>query len=163
MPNKKEEKCLFCDVATKKLPSYLIHENDDYVAVLDINPVSKGHTLLIAKSHTLNYLFSEEKHSKGLQSFVKDIADFLKAKLNVDGITIMTNNFYGQDIPHLHWHIIPRYVNDKLSPQVDKKVKVEEVAEILAKSEENKAKTSPKTPPKKAVKKAVKKASKKKN
>ena len=163
MPNKKEEKCLFCDVASKKLPSYLIHENDDYVAVLDINPVAKGHTLLIAKSHTLNYLFSEEKHSKGLQAFVKDIADFLKAKLDVDGITIMTNNFYGQDIPHLHWHIIPRFVNDKLSLPVDKKIKVEQVAEILAKNAQPKAK--PKAAPKKKVqpKKATKKASKKKN
>ncbi len=138
----KKEKCLFCDVASKKLPSYLIHENDNYVAVLDINPISKGHTLIISKEHTLNYLFSKEKDNKGLQQFVKDISDFLKAKLDVDGITVMTNNFYGQDIPHLHWHVIPRYENDKLALPIDKKINLEEVAEKLATNEEKKSQPS---------------------
>ena len=149
----KKEKCLFCDVAHKKLPSYLIHENDNYVAVLDINPISKGHTLIISKEHTLNYLFSKEKDNKGLQQFIKDISDFLKAKLDVDGITVMTNNFYGQDIPHLHWHVIPRYENDKLSLPIDKKINLEAVAEKLATNEEKKSEPSK---PKKATTKKKK-------
>ena len=130
------KECLFCDLTSNKIPSYKVHENKNFVAVLDIEPITRGHTLVISKNHVLNYLFSEEKDSKGLQEFVREISDLLKAKMGVDGITLLTNNFYGQDIPHLHWHIIPRFVGDKFSFKHDPKIDFGEIVSVLSSNDE---------------------------
>src|SRR3989344_6453750 len=71
-----EEQCVFCSIVSEKIPGYKISENESALAVLEINPVSKGHTIIIPKVHV-------QEISKETQDFAKEISLKLKEKLNV--------------------------------------------------------------------------------
>ena len=70
-----EEQCVFCSIVSEKIPGYKISENESALAVLEINPVSKGHTIIIPKVHV-------QEISKETQDFAKEISLKLKEKLN---------------------------------------------------------------------------------
>lgn len=106
--------CLFCKIARKEIESKIIYEDDEVLAFLDISPVSDGHTLLIPKKH-LDNGFNDEAYKYYKKAY--KVANIIKEKYKWDGITIVQNNFYGQEIKHFHIHIIPRYENDGLKLQ----------------------------------------------
>jgi len=113
--------CIFCKIITGEIPCFKIYEDDNVLAFLDIKPVHPGHTLVLPKKHVANL---EEISVADLQAVilaVKKIGQKLKDKLGVIGYNVSLNNdpVAGQEIPHLHFHIIPRKINDglKLFPQ----------------------------------------------
>lgn len=106
--------CLFCKIANKEIESKIIYEDDEVIAFLDINPVAKGHTLLVPKKH-LDNGFDKDAYKYYEKAY--QVANILKETYKWDGITIVQNNYYGQDIKHFHIHIIPRYENDDLKLQ----------------------------------------------
>lgn len=108
------DNCLFCKIASKEIESKIIYEDNEVIAFLDINPVSKGHTLLIPKKH-LDNGFNDEAYKYYEKAY--KVAEILKDEYKWDGITIIQNNFYGQEVKHFHIHIIPRYENDGLKLQ----------------------------------------------
>ncbi|MEK6844912.1 MAG: HIT domain-containing protein [Nanoarchaeota archaeon] len=75
-PENNEEQCIFCSIISEKIPGYKISENESALAVLEINPVSKGHTLVIPKVHV-------QEISKETQDFAKELSLKLKEKLSV--------------------------------------------------------------------------------
>lgn len=97
-----------------EIPSKMLYEDDLCLVILDINPVRKGHALVISKAvyptidecpiEVLNHMFS----------IVKKVNLKLEEKLDCDGTNILINNgkASGQEVPHLHIHVIPRYDND---------------------------------------------------
>lgn len=109
------EDCLFCKIIKGEVPSYKIYEDEDVIAFLDIFPFNNGHTVVVPAEHYTNFLdFSTEKMGKYF-GVLQKVAIQLKEKLHADGINIVQNNFHaaGQAIFHMHFHLIPRWQDDK--------------------------------------------------
>lgn len=107
------ENCLFCKIINREVPSYVIHENDNFIAFLDISQNSKGHVLALPKEHISSVL--DEKYNDldhaNYQLFITEVCNIIEKKLNPNGFNFVSNHgsSAGQMIPHLHTHIVPRY------------------------------------------------------
>ena len=108
--------CIFCKIVSKEIPTKILYEDDDTVSFLDAFPVAKGHTLVIPKTH----------HAK-IQDLPFDINQKLfdtvhKMTSKVDSlegstlIAIHNGKESGQEIPHVHVHLIPRSNDDSAGP-----------------------------------------------
>ncbi|MEE8131755.1 MAG: HIT family protein [Candidatus Paceibacterota bacterium] len=106
--------CLFCKMINKEIPCYLIHEDNDTIGILDIQPVAPGHTMVIPKFHSENILDLPDDKIGAVFSTVKRITGIINQSLHPDGFTIGINHgrVSGQAIDHLHIHIIPRWHGD---------------------------------------------------
>jgi len=105
--------CIFCKIATGEIPSKIIYSSENTIAFLDIAPRSKGHTLVITKKHYEKFEEVPNEILCELMESIKIVLEKLKP-LNYDGYNILNNNgvVAGQEIPHVHFHIIPRYKNE---------------------------------------------------
>lgn len=106
--------CVFCKIVAGRIPSIRVYEDADTLAFLDINPVTKGHTLVIPRRH---YNPLSETPPEILQKViltVRKIARAQNAGLKADAINVTQANgaLAGQTVPHIHFHIIPRYATD---------------------------------------------------
>ncbi|MBT3408929.1 HIT domain-containing protein, partial [Candidatus Woesearchaeota archaeon] len=83
---------------------------------LDINPVNKGHVLVIPKKHFETYIDLPDEEVKSLSIAVKNVAKAVKLGIEADGFNIQMNNHEsaGQVVPHVHFHIVPRFKDDGL-------------------------------------------------
>jgi histidine triad (HIT) family protein len=108
--------CVFCAIEAGEIPCFKIYEDDRALAFLDINPFSKGHTLVIPKAHCEGLLDADEDVLAALVLRVKKVAGRLKAALGCDGFNILQNNgeAAGQTVRHIHFHIVPRYGNQPI-------------------------------------------------
>ncbi len=108
--------CIFCAIAAGEIPSFKVYEDDLVLAYLDINPFSKGHTLVIPKNHSQGLLETDDATLGAIIARVKKVAAHLKSTLNCDGFNILQNNgaAAGQTVYHIHFHIIPRWKGDPL-------------------------------------------------
>ena len=106
--------CLFCKIAKKEIEAKIVYEDEAGMAFLDINPCQKGHLLVIPKEHYENLNEVPKGKLAALFEIVKKMTKLLEEKLGVSGFNIGWNHGKdaGQVIPHLHIHIIPRYLND---------------------------------------------------
>ena len=115
------EDCLFCKIVKGELPSSKLYEDEDTLAFLDLFPVNKGHSLVIPKEHYETIFDIPEDILSKVSSVMKNVADAVKKGVNSEGISIAQSNGKdaGQVIPHIHFHVIPRFKNDglKLWPQ----------------------------------------------
>lgn len=106
-----DESCIFCKIGRKEIVSAIVYEDSEVLAFLDINPVSKGHTLIITKEHFKNF----NEVPKNLLNKVMQVAQTLSQasilELGATGVNILTNinRSAGQEIMHFHVHVIPRY------------------------------------------------------
>lgn len=103
--------CVFCAIAGGEIPSFKVYEDDRFLAYLDINPFSKGHTLVIPKTHSEALLDTDDEILGDLVKCVKRVALKVKAATKCDGFNILQNNgeAAGQTVRHIHFHIVPRY------------------------------------------------------
>lgn len=106
--------CIFCKIIKGDIPSYTIYEDEIVKVILDINPVSNGHMLIIPKTHYVNLMDIDDSVLSHIMNTSKDLYKKYKDKLNMDGLTITQNNDYGQEVKHYHLHLIPRYENDNI-------------------------------------------------
>lgn len=106
--------CLFCQIIKKEIPAEIIYEDEKSIAILDINPRSLGHLMVLPKTHWENILELKDEEVEPLFQTVKKMTELLNKKLAPAGFTIGINHgkVSGQTIDHLHIHIIPRYLND---------------------------------------------------
>jgi histidine triad (HIT) family protein len=106
--------CLFCDIAAKKIKANILYENDQVLAFLDVLPRTTGHTLVIPKIHAPNLLELPDEAVGPLFLAVKHVGEMLKKGLQPDGITIGINQgrASGQEVDHLHVHLMPRWQGD---------------------------------------------------
>lgn len=106
--------CLFCKIAQKEISAEVVYEDENTIAVLDINPCSPGHAMILSKKHFVTILELELSEIGPIFFAVKKVVAMLKKTLSPDGFTIGINHgkTAGQAIEHLHIHIIPRYNND---------------------------------------------------
>lgn len=124
------ENCIFCKIIKGEIPSMTIYEDDVVKVFLDINPTTNGDTLIVPKKHIENMLDLDDKTLSHIHKISKDIYSVLKEKLNIDGLTLVQNNFYGQEIKHYHVHLIPRYKNDDVKQLSNKEI-LKEVKEVF--------------------------------
>jgi len=106
--------CLFCKIANKEIPNYTVYEDDYVLAFLDIHPCTKGHTVIIPKKHFTSLLEMERADWQNTLEGVRLTMEKVQRVLNPEGLNIAINErpAGGQVVPHVHWHIIPRWTDD---------------------------------------------------
>ena len=106
--------CLFCKIIQKDIPAYVLYENKHACAFLDIHPRSAGHTVVIPKKHAEKLSDLPEEEVAPLFSAVKLVAGTIRSRLDSQGLTIGINEgkASGQEVDHLHVHVIPRFADD---------------------------------------------------
>ena len=130
------DNCIFCKIANGEIPAATLYEDEEFRVILDLGPASKGHALILPKSHAANiYELSDEMAAKAM-ILAKKIATVLTDALKCDGFNIVQNNgeCAGQTVFHFHIHLIPRYQNDNVGiTSVPGKLTDEDKEEILSK------------------------------
>ena len=127
--------CIFCKIIKKEIPADKIYEDKNVLAFLDIMPINEGHTLVISKKHYEDFLTTDEETLKNLIIAVKKITKAVIKAVNAEGFNLVLNNkrVAGQLIPHVHFHIIPRFKRDGLKHWSGKKYKENESKLIASK------------------------------
>lgn len=103
--------CIFCKIISGEIPSVKIYEDEHVFAFMDIMPLSKGHTLLIPKTHRESVYDLKGDEAAQLFSVAPKIASAIKETFNPEGLNLLNNNGAkaGQSVFHFHLHFIPRY------------------------------------------------------
>jgi diadenosine tetraphosphate (Ap4A) HIT family hydrolase len=110
--------CVFCAIVAGDAPAVRIHEDDDYLAFLDIRPIVRGHTLVVPKKHTVDLTDTPSATMAGLVRVGQRIGQAARAsELRADGNNIVINDGKAafQSVFHIHLHVAPRQDGDKLS------------------------------------------------
>lgn len=126
---------IFTKIITKEIPAYIIDENDDFIAFLDVFPLAKGHVLVVPKKQ-VDYIFDLEPAIYfGLWLFANNIAKRLEQAIPCKRIGIAV---IGLEVPHAHVHLIPlQSVEDINFTRPKLKLSKEEMEEILLKIKKN--------------------------
>lgn len=103
-----ENSCIFCQIADKKAPAYIVYEDDQFLAFLDIYPRVEGHTLVIPKKH-YRFVYDVPNFDQYWLVTLK-ITQAMKKVFQPYFITYLT---YGLEVPHAHIHVLPRKKEEK--------------------------------------------------
>jgi len=108
--------CVFCKIIRNELPAEVLYEDDHVLAILDINPIHYGHSLVIPKIHCEDFLGLPESAYGSVMTAAKKVTQALVRGLNLEGYNLFTNNgrIAGQSVFHFHLHITPRYADDNI-------------------------------------------------
>ncbi len=106
--------CIFCKIIAGDLPCTKIYEDDEVIAFLDVGPIIKGHTLVIPKAHIDPLTELSDDLLGKLMAVVKRMTRAQLEGLGADGVNITQANgkAAGQVVPHVHFHVIPRFDTD---------------------------------------------------
>ena len=115
------QECVFCSIISENIQSYKVDENKDAIAILEINPISKGHTLIIPKQH----ISSSEKIPPSVFSLAQEIRKKIKTKFKPKDTRILSSNLFGHEIIN----VLPVYENETINSKRNK-AKPEELEKI---------------------------------
>jgi histidine triad (HIT) family protein len=106
--------CIFCKIVANEIPSTRVYEDDDVLAFMDIGPIVKGHTLVIPKRHSDPITETPSALLQKIIVVVQKVARAQVTGLGADGINVTQANgaVAGQVVPHIHFHVIPRFEGD---------------------------------------------------
>lgn len=109
--------CIFCKIANGEIPSATAYEDDQFRAIFDIAPASKGHMIILPKQHAANVFEASEETVAKIYGVAKKLAGAAMKEFGCDGVNILQNNgeVAGQTVFHLHMHVIPRYKDDTVN------------------------------------------------
>ena len=136
MKEKLDEHCVFCKILAGDIPAAKVYEDDKVLAFLDIAPFNFGHTLVIPKAHCHGLSDMPGEFRDALFAAAAQIAPAVLRVTGATGFNLLLNNgsVAGQEVPHAHLHIIPRFVDDKvLLGASQKKYEGEELDEMKEK------------------------------
>ena len=129
--------CVFCSIAADSSPAYRLYEDEKTLAFLDIEPATRGHTLVIPKTHYETTTDMPESLVGEVFKTVHHVSDALESAYQLDGFALVQENGVTakQDVPHAHVHILPRYGDDALElgwsgERVDETIQQEVVATV---------------------------------
>ena len=95
---------IFTKIIKKEIPAYIIAENEDFIAFLDVFPLAKGHTLVIPKKQ-VDYIFDLDKETyTGLWAFAQKVASQVNAAMPCKRVGVAV---IGLEVPHAHIHLVP--------------------------------------------------------
>jgi histidine triad (HIT) family protein len=108
------EDCLFCGIVAGDVPSHTVYEDDEVSAFLDVNPLAEGHTLVVPKEHYERMGDLPAGQAGAVGAAIATIAPAVEDAVGAPASTIAYNNGpeAGQEIDHVHAHVIPRYAGD---------------------------------------------------
>lgn len=108
------EDCIFCRIVKGELPAARVFEDEHVLAFMDIGPVVKGHVLVTPKTHHDPLMDTPDEVLARLVAAVKRVARAQVASLQCKGVSVIQSNGEpaGQVVPHIHFHVIPRYPDD---------------------------------------------------
>lgn len=108
--------CIFCAIAARSAPAEVVEADDDTIAFMDLNPATRGHTLVIPRHHATDLFEISPESLAATVKAAKRIAERMPERLGADGVNIL--NSCGRDawqtVFHFHLHVIPRYKDDPL-------------------------------------------------
>jgi histidine triad (HIT) family protein len=106
--------CVFCRIVAGQLPSVRVYEDEHTLAFMDIGPVVKGHALVIPREHYDPITETPDDVLARTIAVVKAVARAQMTGLKADGVNVTQANgrVAGQEVPHLHFHVIPRFTDD---------------------------------------------------
>ena len=128
--------CIFCKIINNELPSKTVYEDDIIKVIMNINPNTNGHLLVLPKKHLVNLMDTDNETITHMLNVVREkLYPMLKEKIKCEGLTLAQNNELGQEIKHYHLHLIPRYQNDNADFNYNKDIlkEVEDVYNDLTK------------------------------
>ena len=132
--------CVFCKMVAGEIPVTKIYEDEVVLAFLDIGPISDGHTLVIPKTHSPQVHACDPEVLSAVAARLGRIAGAVVAAMGVEGYNVLVNNgsAAGQVVDHLHFHIIPRKMGDRvLSGWPSYKYKAGQIEEIAGRIRAN--------------------------
>jgi histidine triad (HIT) family protein len=106
--------CVFCKVRDGQIPSVKVYEDDKTFCIMDINPLNRGHCLVITKVHAATLFESKGDDLAAAIATARRVARAIKSALKPDGLNMLQANGAAafQSVPHFHLHLIPRFTND---------------------------------------------------
>jgi histidine triad (HIT) family protein len=112
------EGCTFCGIVAGTTPAERVYENDSVVAVMDMNPATTGHVLLIPKNHSSDLWHISTEDAQQVMATSVHVARMIREALHPDGLNLVhaTGPTGWQTIFHFHMHLVPRYEGDGLVP-----------------------------------------------
>ena len=108
--------CIFCKIAKKEIPSKVIIETKNSIAFLDAFPVSRGHTLVIPKHHYEKVQDMADLDNTDLFNTVYQVISKVDRLTGATLLAVHNGKDSGQEIPHVHVHLIPRELSDQAGP-----------------------------------------------
>ena len=125
---------IFSKIIAGEIPSYKVAEDENYYAFLDINPLTKGHTLVVPKKE-VDYIFDlDDETLSGMILFAKKVAKKIKQEIECKRVAVVV---LGMEVPHAHIHLIP--INSEADVDFHREklsLTPEEFQEIVAKLSE---------------------------
>ena len=111
---------IFCKIIAGEIPGKKVFEDDTVMVIMDVNPVSNGHCLIIPKVHYQDLYDIDIKTLNHILKIARDVSKILMERLSCDGITLVQNNGSVQEVKHFHLHLIPKYEGkDKVDLSID--------------------------------------------
>ncbi len=109
--------CIFCSIVEGDQEAQKVYNDKNTTAFLDNNPASEGHTLVLPRKHRERLVELSDRETRQLFTAVRNVAEKLREKTACKGINIVQSNgeHAGQEIPHVHVHVITRYRNDNIN------------------------------------------------
>jgi histidine triad (HIT) family protein len=109
--------CIFCKIVQGQIPSAKVLETDQAIAFLDIHPVNPGHVLIVPRAHHAHLSDLPDAIASHAGSLLPRLCRAVRAATGADGLNVIVNNgrSAGQTIDHVHWHIIPRFLDDAVN------------------------------------------------
>jgi histidine triad (HIT) family protein len=106
--------CIFCAIVAQRLPSTVVAENVQALAIMDINPANDGHVLVLPKPHSTDVFDLSPEVGSDVMHLCLQVAQALKASLQPDGLNILqaSGRAAGQEVFHTHFHLLPRWHGD---------------------------------------------------
>lgn len=103
--------CIFCEIINGNIPAYKLYEDDVVMAFLDISQVTKGHTLVIPKQHSEDFLSCDTQTLQHVMKVAQMLGKHIMTKTQAKGMNVVSNihEVAGQSVLHFHVHLIPRY------------------------------------------------------
>lgn len=108
------DNCIFCKIARGDIPCYKVYDDNIFLVFLDARPRNQGHTLVIPKQHYRWVWDVPEEYSR----IVNKVANALKKAFSTDFVVSFV---IGEEVPHAHIHLVPRFPNDGHGPLIDLK------------------------------------------
>ncbi|MFQ3318991.1 MAG: histidine triad (HIT) family protein [Natronomonas sp.] len=108
------EDCVFCHILDGEIPARVVYEDDNVLAFLDANPLSRGHTLVVPKAHHERIDDLPTADRNAVFETLGRLAPSVEAAVDADGVNVGMNDgkAAGQEVPHVHGHIVPRFEGD---------------------------------------------------
>lgn len=106
--------CLFCKIVAGEVPSHTVYESETAYAFLDVNPLARGHTVVVPRDHHERVGDLPDEAAGGLFRAISDVVPAVEAAVDAPASTVAFNNGEeaGQEIPHTHCHVVPRFAGD---------------------------------------------------